>query len=307
MKKKLGYKFETTALILSYIDDLAYKLKINGPGVNKKLSNEWKKPRPNESYHYRHARIQILIQLVNYLKLLGIKSYEVRNIPYKPNDFIPYIFSPEEIQDLFKICDSRRMKQKHPKGHLISFPIAIRTLYATGIRIGELKNLKNQDVDLRNKTLLILDNKNQKERLIPISDSLNTELKKYLKFKHAIPIKKQSDYFFVNHSGKKCNAFYVNFKDCVKEMNLQLNGSTNIPRIHDLRHTFAVSAIAKMAEQGLDIYTSLPILSNYLGHQSIDSTNKYVRLTASMYPELINKVDKVTLDILPKFRNYEDY
>ena len=60
-----------------------------------------------------------------------------------------------------------------------------------------------------------------------------------------------------------------------------------------------------MAESGIDLYASLPILSNYLGHQSLGATNHYVRLTANMYPDLIKNVDMICLDVFPKFRNYE--
>jgi hypothetical protein len=55
----------------------------------------------------------------------------------------------------------------------------------------------------------------------------------------------------------------------------------------------------------MDMYVSLPILSNYLGHQSIDATNHYVRLTASMVPDLVSDVDKTCIDVFPKFKNYE--
>lgn len=72
-----------------------------------------------------------------------------------------------------------------------------------------------------------------------------------------------------------------------------------------LRHTFAVTSLAHMAESGIDLYASLPILSNYLGHRSIGATDHYVRLTANMYPDLINDMDTVCLDVFPKFRNYE--
>lgn len=78
-----------------------------------------------------------------------------------------------------------------------------------------------------------------------------------------------------------------------------------LPRVHDLRHTFAVSSLASMAEAGIDLYVSLPVLSTYLGHQSLEGTNHYVRLTAMMYPELLKDVNTVCLDVFPKYKNYE--
>lgn len=60
-----------------------------------------------------------------------------------------------------------------------------------------------------------------------------------------------------------------------------------------------------MADTGVDLYASLPILSNYLGHQSIGATNHYVRLTAHMYPSLINDINITSLNVFPKFNQYE--
>ena len=87
--------------------------------------------------------------------------------------------------------------------------------------------------------------------------------------------------------------------------NIPCIGSNQSPRIHDLRHTFAVTSLANMADAGIDLYVSLPILSNYLGHQSLEATNHYVRLTANMYPDLIKNVDMISLHLFPKIKNYE--
>ena len=86
---------------------------------------------------------------------------------------------------------------------------------------------------------------------------------------------------------------------------MDIAGIPNTARLHDLRHTFAVTSLAHMAESGIDLYASLPILSNYLGHQSLGATNHYVRLTSNMYPDLITDVNTVCLDVFPKFKNYE--
>jgi len=62
-----------------------------------------------------------------------------------------------------------------------------------------------------------------------------------------------------------------------------------------------------MAEFGMDLYCSLPILSTYLGHQSLQSTNSYVRLTAEIYPELLKDVDAICLNVFPNIDTYENY
>ena len=69
-----------------------------------------------------------------------------------------------------------------------------------------------------------------------------------------------------------------------------------------MRHTFAVHSLAKMADEGLDLYYSLPVLSTYLGHQSLEATDSYVRLTAEMHPVVVEAADKVCPHVFPGVR-----
>jgi integrase len=183
----------------------------------------------------------------------------------------------------------------------------LRLLYATGIRIGEALNLKDEEVNLNENYLRVKDSKNGKERIIPISKSLVSVCEEYLKYRSHLPLGKiKSGYFFVSLNGNKCGQSVRSwFKRCLEKADVPDIKGNQIPRIHDLRHTFAVTALANMAESGIDLYASLPVLSNYLGHQSLEATNHYVRLTANIYPDLIKKVDMVCLDVFPKISNYE--
>lgn len=78
----------------------------------------------------------------------------------------------------------------------------------------------------------------------------------------------------------------------------------NGPVVHSFRHTFSVHSLAMLAESGEDLYCSLPILSSFLGHQNLESTNGYVRLTAEMYPGLVKDIGSISQDVFPKFSDY---
>lgn len=152
------------------------------------------------------------------------------------------------------------------------------------------------------------DSKNGKEPLIPISESLTAVCKEYVRYRDKLPVPKaKSIYLFVSLNGNKCSYRSITalFKKRLKRGGIPYVGRNGLPRIHDLRHTFAVTSLATMAEEGIDLYASLPVLSNHLGHQSLEETNHYVRLTANMYPELLNDVHSLCLDVFPKFKNYE--
>lgn len=99
-----------------------------------------------------------------------------------------------------------------------------------------------------------------------------------------------------------CLFFYKLLKIC----NIPYIGNRQGPRIHDLRHTFAVHSLVQMGHNGMDLYTGLPILSACLGHRSLSSTEKYVRLTCMMYPEFEKQCSPINAFVYPKIRTDYD-
>jgi len=306
LKHQLGFKFRTGCIILLQIDKLALQRKETTLGINKDFADTWSKKRPNESELYRYERVRYLIKLSAYLQDKGIASYLPKLLPHPKSTFIPYIYSDKEINALFKALDELQLVYIHKSSALFSIPAIIRLLYATGLRISEALALKEEDVNLKDHYLRVRDSKNGKERIIPISESLVKVCKTYKKYRDRLPHKnnKQAPTFFVKINGMPCTYEAVSkwFKKCLKKAAITHTGKL---RIHDLRHTFAVNSLASMAQAGLDLYVSLPILSNYLGHQTIESTEHYVRLTASHYPDLIKDVDLICMNVFPKFKQDE--
>jgi site-specific recombinase XerD len=180
-------------------------------------------------------------------------------------------------------------------------PVLYRLLYATGIRIGEALSLSINDVDVKNNYLKVRDSKNGKERLIPFSESMSLAIQDYLKYRIQKPVRKDIDHLFVTSEGGITATYlpYKWFRKILFKSGISHAGRGNGPRLHDFRHTFSVHSLVVMSEKGVDLYYSLPILSTYLGHQSLTATDKYVRLTAEMYPSLIENVNKVCSHIFP--------
>ncbi len=307
MKRKLGFKFTTSAVILLYFDRLAEKSGITSKGITRELAGKWYTRKLNESSQYWYTRVQVVAQFSQFLRDLGIESFVFKLPPFTKNTFIPYIYSQKEIEAIFKAADSLVIHNRVMSSSIFSVPTMLRLLYSTGIRIGETLDLCEDDINVEAKYLRVKDSKNGKQRIIPFSDSLANVLKQYQKQKRKLPVAKKSQYFFVSVAGKKCNYLSISkwFKECLVKTGIRCETRNHFPRIHDIRHTFAVTSLANMADAGIDLYASLPILSTYLGHQSLESTNHYVRLTANMYPSLIKDVDMICLDVFPKLRNYE--
>lgn len=304
-KRALGFKYDTEEAIYAVFDRFTMERGETVVGITKDLAEGWSRKNPNESGSYRYHRAVCLNQLSSFLCRQGISSY-IGQLPPNSSSFTPYIFSKDEISAIFKASDDLRARKKAMKSIIIILPALIRLLYGTGLRISEALSLLNRDVDLTDNYLVVKDSKNGKERLVPISDSLSEVCKEYLKYRNLMPFNpSKDDHFFVSLSGSVCDRDTVHSRFQKILWKAGIPHSDHGPRLHDLRHTFSVHSLAMMAESGEDLYCSLPILSAYLGHQSLEATNSYVRLTAEIYPDLLRDVNMVCLNIFPNIGPHE--
>jgi integrase/recombinase XerD len=303
-KRNLGYKFIDAESKYYLFDQFVL---LNGGseiGITKELADKWAVKRPNESDSTCYRRVMYLIQFASFLNDSGYPSY-IPKLPkaYK-STFTPYIFSKDELNTIFAASDRLEI-DNFMNSHVNAIPALLRTLYGTGIRIGEAVSLKIKDVNLEDKYLVIRQSKNGKDRMLPFSDSLADVCKQY---RNSIKIIQGSDdYFFIKRNGHRCNpkAIYEWFRKVLWKAGIPHGGKGLGPRLHDVRHAFSVHSLAKMAYSGLDLYYSLPILSEYLGHQSLEATEKYVRLTSEMYPGLLSNVNSICSYVFPEVDNNE--
>ncbi|NMD03081.1 MAG: tyrosine-type recombinase/integrase [Bacteroidales bacterium] len=307
LKRSLGFKYITEETIYSIFDRYTIEMGETEVGISKELAENWCQRKNNESDSYRFHRGVCINQLSSFLCKIGIRSY-IPRLPKCMDSFTPYIFSKVEIAAIFNAADKLKAQRKMMNSMLFVMPAILRLLYSTGLRIGEAVVLQNKDVNLTDNFLVIRDSKNGKQRMIPISESLSSVCKEYARYRDLLPLSRsENDRFFVSLNGSACteDAVYRRFQDILKMAGIPFVGNHNGPRVHDLRHTFAVTSLAHMAESGVDLYSTLPILSTYLGHQSLSSTNSYVRLTAEMYPGLLKDIDMVCLNVFPDIKCHE--
>jgi site-specific recombinase XerD len=154
--------------------------------------------------------------------------------------------------------------------------------------------------------------KNGSERIIPVNASLEQVLKEYTEHRNRMPLKgvaAPDRLLFIKSDGTgfNANAVYQHFKKLLDKCAIPHIGNHHGPRVHDLRHTSAVHALVQMLHEGMDLYTSLPILSVSLGHHSLAATEQYVRLTSAIYPELEKQGSPVNAFVYPKVYKAYDY
>ena len=220
-------------------------------------------------------------------------------------NFTPYIFTHNQIDEILQSSDGLRMYDRHMSNALFCVPAALRLIYSTGLRVSEALSIKNADVKLEKGYIHIRKTKNGSERIVPINESLHGVLQQYISYRDRMPISSASSlnsFFFIKSDGTYCNAqsVYWCFRKLLADCGISYVGNHHGPRVHDLRHTFAVHAMVQMAHNSQDLYSSLPVISACLGHKSLFATEQYVRLTGEMYPELINQCSSINAFVYPK-------
>lgn len=303
-KRSLGFKMEDVDERLRRFDTLTIERKENTIGISKELFDAWSQPFPEESACNRYGRISILRGFSAYLQLMGYESH-IPKMPKYNSIFTPHIYTKQEIESIFKECDKLFLRRKYMYSQVCVMPSLVRTLYATGIRIGEAIKLKHKDVDLDAGYLVLNECKNGRDRVVPFSLSLREVLRDYVVYKQSMMTGTGlDDYFFTSPDGRPCNAgtIYEIFRTVLFRAGISHGGRSKGPRLHDLRHTFCVNALVKMSQAGQDLYYSMPVIMTYMGHQSIEATNRYVRLTSEMYPDILRKVNEAYKYVFPEIR-----
>lgn len=291
-KRALGYKYESEAKIMSRFCRFCNEFYPLETSLSKELVVAWTAKREDEAKKSRQLKISCIRQLSVYLSEINIDCYMVP--PQKfVNDysFVPYIFTKKQILCILKAADRVIPRRVSQNMHLI-LPVLFKMLYTTGLRISEALKLQVSDVDLQNGVLLIRSAKFDKDRYVPMDQTLTIECRKYaaLVLKDSLP----DSFYFSAPNGTMLSplTIYNRFRNILWECGISHGGKGKGPRLHDLRHTFAVHTLAKWVLAGKDINALLPVLSAYLGHSSIHATSRYLRLTADMYPSILDMVEK---------------
>ncbi len=214
-----------------------------------------------------------------YLKIFEDESYQIRkNIFRRQPRKKSYIYSDIEINQLLNAFKSHQYKNKR-KSSLANYTI-LGVLTFTGLRIQECLNININQWNQENQTLFIKEGKFGKDRLIPIDKSVNDKLKEYYKKRIKLKSMDKEEPLFINSNLKrvKYDAFRNLFVEKIKELNIGKNLSNRRdPKIHSLRHSFAVKTLLKWVEAGKNCNDMLPYLSTYMGHISLESTQVYLQ------------------------------
>ena len=245
-------------------------------------------------------RITLVRQFSTFLCRVGHSAYVPDSTLATRNNahFVPRILTHEEIRKLFQTVDHLVPTARSPLRHLV-MPEIFRLLYGCGFRLGEVLNLRVRDVDLNQGIVTVRQGKFRKDRLVPLALSLVNRLRTYAAgFGNRPP----DALFFPAPNGRayRLRTVYGLFRTLLLQCGIPHGGRGKGPRVHDLRHGFAVHTLLRWYREGVDPNAKLPLLATYLGHQHLSGTQRYLHLTAELFPEVMARVDAAFGDVIPR-------
>ena len=283
MRRGFGFKFQTQEKRLTSF--VRFMEERGATVVTNKLALEWatKSPERCPSWGLRLTDVR---GFARYLSILDSRT-EVppTQILPGPSRAKPYLYTEKEITRLLTAALELR-----PKGGLRRWTChcLLGLLTVTGLRISEALGLCREDVDLVEGILTVRGSKFGKSRLVPLHPTTRSALESYSKRRDAHICPARSLHFFVAEGGGKLSPLdvYRAFWHLSRKTGLRGPADHTGPRLHDLRHRFAVQTLLGWYRSGQSVELLLPVLSTYLGHTRVRDTYWYL----SACPELMGQV-----------------
>lgn len=299
-KNACGYQYHEPTRILRRLDDFLFQEGLRSCELPRSIAQRWLAKRTHENPRTHQQRIMVVRQFSRFLCRIGYSAYvpDSTLAPREQSSFAPRILTHEEIRKLLQAVDALEPTARSPLRHLI-MPEVFRLLYGCGFRLGEVLNLRVSDADLNQGIVTVHQGKFRKDRLVPLALSLVNRLRKYAARFENRPL--DAIFFSAPDGGPFClRTVYGLFRKLLLQCGIPHAGRGKGPRIHDLRHTFAVHTLLRWYRNGEDLDAKLPLLSTYLGHQKLLGTQRYLHLTAELFPEITARVDAVFGEVIPR-------
>jgi len=295
IRQSLGFKLTTPARDLRNF--VAFLEGESAPYITTQLALRWAQEATGAQPVTRAARLNTVRRFAAWRNATDLRTEIPPRglIPHRYRRKHPYIYSDEEVSKIVQAA--RRLPS--PKGlRAHTYSTLFGLLAVTGMRVSEAVNLDRDDVDLEAGILTVRWTKFGKTRLVPVHPSARDALRSYvLRRDQVVPVSLTGS-FFVSERGTRVTEGTARgtFAKVSRETGLRApikaRRHGHGPRLHDMRHRFAVRTLIGWYRAGLDVEREIPKLSAYLGHVHVNDTYWYLEAV----PELLALATERLLD-----------
>jgi len=283
-------------------DSFLHKEKLREKELDIDLVSRWLDGFTGITLSTKKSKLTHVRKFSGYLMSLGIKA-KIPELPNIPSDFMPYVFSMDEMAMIFDMADDLIINRPNSRV-AAEFPMLLRILYGCGLRLGEATFLTWNEVSLDIGVITIKAAKNQKQRIVPMGD----ELVRILKLYRTSPYYEMEDggLLFKKSDGtmRTAGSYWSIFNSILCELGIKNPRTVKYgkrgPCIHSLRHTFTLNSLLKAEAEGRTFIETVPFLSTYLGHDGLMQTDIYLRARHELYTESHAIIADYTQGIFPE-------
>jgi integrase/recombinase XerD len=280
MRRGLGFKLDRAAKLLAQF--LCYLEEAGADTVAVEQALAWARLPAGADRSWWSYRLSVVRGFAAYLKTLDptteVPAAEL--LPWRRRRATPYLYTDAEIAALIAAAGTLRFPLR-----VATYRTLIGLLAVTGMRVGEAIRLDRNDLDFEHELLVVRDSKFGKSRELPLHPTTVRALRGYLQQRDRLQPPPSTPALLISPAGTRLlySNVHSTFRQLRRHAGLRPRSASCRPRIHDLRHTFAVRTLLDAYRTDADVQARLPLLSTYLGH--VDPSATYWYLSAA--PELL--------------------
>lgn len=257
--------------------------------VTSEVVDKFLASRPASRPNTHNQLIGALRRLLEWMKSQGMLNVSVLQLRKRraTDDLKPYILSHDEVKRLLVMASQLRDETSNARGRAKKYQMIFALAYGLGLRVGEICRLQVGDIDFDRAVLTIKQSKFSKTRLLPMGPKLAHRLNEFVV---EFCSHESSDPVFSALGDKRAfsrNTITVVFHQLILKMGLRAGAGERSPRLHDLRHSFAVNTLLRFYRENEDPSQQLLQLSTFLGHSKLQHTSVYLTMT----DELLNEAN----------------
>jgi len=279
LKRALGRRFAHEGDVLAHLDRFLVVQHAEPSALTPETFAAWSLTFAHLTPTVRRNRMRIVRNLCLYLRRTDRDCFvpDPSGFPAPHSPQRPHIFTEEQIVRLLRVATDLGPASGSPLRAEV-YRLAIVLLYTVGLRRGELVRLVLSDYDAAERTLLVRASKFHKSRIVALSQDGAREVDRYLRARRRLPHGADAPLLVSSRGGLRAYAgagIAMGLRGLFRRANI-CTANGRLPRVHDMRHSYAVHALLRWYRAGVDVQAKLPVLATAMGHVSIASTAYYL-------------------------------